>query len=317
VHGGKGPEDTIKTKQQAVAEDVRLAAPCAEKHLLEMGVAAGEIEKLVALLTTVGKNEEKAKAVFEAARPLVRGDFTEATLTALLVALEVPVHGGEGPMDTIKTKQQAVAEVVRLAAPCAEKHLLAMGVAAGEIEKLVALLTAVGKNEEKAKAVFEAARPLVSGEFTEAALTALLVALEVPLHGSNSPGGPSARRQQSEGTQISLTARFSTTTSSAVRESTGMFHLIDVYVPLTAPTYTMDSVGLTITTHTHAPTHTGVESNNSQPECVQEAAGGYYNESSMQGTQTCDVFETTDATVHNPMQVAEKKETRGVRTVLL
>jgi hypothetical protein len=37
-----------------------------------------------------------------------------------------------------------------------------------------------------------------------------------------------------------------------------------------------------------------------------------------QGTQTCDVVDTTDATVHNPMQVAEKKEEIGVvRTVLL
>jgi hypothetical protein len=198
VHGGKGPKDTIKTKQQAVTEVVRLAAPCAEKQLLEMGVAAGEIEKLVALLTTVAKNEEKAKAVLEAARPLVRCDFTEAALTALLVALEVPVHGGEGPKDTIKTKQQAVAEVVRLAAPCAEKQLLAMGVDANETTKLVAALTAV--KAQQAKDAFDAAVSLVRGEWTQVALTKLLVALQLPM-----PGGHATEKVTSKNAAKAIT----------------------------------------------------------------------------------------------------------------
>ena len=76
----------------------------------------------------------------------------------------------------------------------------------------------------------------------------------------------------------------------------------------------MHSVGLAITTHTHAPT-TGVESYSSQPECVQEAVEEYQDES-MQGAQTCGAVDTTDTAVHNPMQVAEQKEI-GVRTVVI
>jgi hypothetical protein len=65
-----------------------------------------------------------------------------------------------------------------------------------------------------------------------------------------------------------------------------------------SPTCTMNSVGLT--PHTHPCTHcTGVESFSSQPECVQEAAEEYHDESSM---QACGAVDTTDTADHSPKQ---------------
>jgi hypothetical protein len=105
-------------------EVVRLAAPCAEKQLLAMGVDANETTKLVAALTAV--KAQQAKDVFDAAVSLVRGEWTQVALTKLLVALQLPMPGGHTTEKV--TSKNAAKAITLLAAPCVRKFLVTMGV---------------------------------------------------------------------------------------------------------------------------------------------------------------------------------------------
>jgi hypothetical protein len=177
--GAAAPGVPIATKEQALEAIVHLAVPCAEKQLLKMGIAAGEIETLTGLALAAAADETRAKAAVEAARPLARGEFTETTLT-LLVALEVPVHDGKAQTELkITTKEQAVAELVRLVAPWMSRKLTNAGVAADDVVKAVKATERAATHASKATALCRALLPLMQGETSETTAMGVIVALEL------------------------------------------------------------------------------------------------------------------------------------------
>jgi hypothetical protein len=176
-----GAGKVITTKQQAVVELVRLAAPCAKKQLLAMGVDANETTKLVAALTVVKAVEaaasEKGKAIalYHALLPLLRGEMSEATAMGVIVALELQDGAGE----PIESKEQVAMEAVRMLAPCIERKLVEKGVPGGDVAKVAKAVKAAAIEKDKAIALYHALLPVLQGKLSESAMMDVIVALEL------------------------------------------------------------------------------------------------------------------------------------------
>jgi GTPase SAR1 family protein len=182
----------IKTEADALKLFVHCAAPCVKNYLVKIGLADSEIRKLVDLLDGLAENEHRAKDAFEAARPLMRGDWTQQTLTELLVTLELPIPNAtssateDDDTKTIKNEDDAIIAVIRLAAPAVEKFLIHVGVDDATIAELTDTFADVdAEQSDPAKAIFDAALPLVHGQGTQATLTNFLIELLVAINPAN------------------------------------------------------------------------------------------------------------------------------------
>jgi hypothetical protein len=138
-----------------------------ERKLEEVGVQPKHAAAVSAMLEELAGDTAKAKAVFNAAMPLVGGQVTMVKVEAVLAAVGVD-------------KDQASAMLVDAAAPLVERKLKEVGVQPKHTAAVSAMLNELlAADAAKAEAVFNAAMPLVSGQVTMAKVEAVLEAVGV------------------------------------------------------------------------------------------------------------------------------------------
>jgi hypothetical protein len=114
--------------------------------------------------------------VFNAALPLVQGNPTVAAVEALLLAV-LRLDTETKDLGDKQLKAQAMAVIAEAVEPLVQAKLTMLGVPAATQTRLAALVTQATSEPEQAKAVFNAALPLMQGKPTVAAVEALLLAV--------------------------------------------------------------------------------------------------------------------------------------------
>jgi hypothetical protein len=168
--GGK-----IDSKRKAVVELVRLAVPCLQQKLTSLGVAEAAIDMLAKAANTAADNQEQACSLCKAAMPIFQGDFEQGALVNVILALNIEDSDGK----KIDTRERAVAELIKLAVPCADKALRTLGVHEEVLDRACKAAKAIADHPVKSQALCEACITVFQGNFDMEALLGIIEALEI------------------------------------------------------------------------------------------------------------------------------------------
>jgi phosphoribosyl-dephospho-CoA transferase len=156
--------DEPQLKKNAMAMISRAAKPLVRRKLEELGVQPADLATVSTAIEGAVADEQKLRAVFGAAMPLVQGPLTVAKVEALLEAA------------TGLERKEVLGMVSRAAKPLVRRKLEELGVQPADLSTVSTAIEGAVEDEQKLRAVFGAAMPLVQGPLTVAKVEVLLEA---------------------------------------------------------------------------------------------------------------------------------------------